>query len=45
MIYKIEISFPESLRNIVKEKLKELKEIIEYYHQLRDYNKESFGVN
>ena len=45
MIYKIEISFPENLRGVVRKKLSELKEIVESYHQLRDYNKECFGVD
>jgi len=45
IIYKIEILFQENLQSIVKEKLKELKELVQSYYQVRDYMKESFGVN
>jgi len=43
--YRIEISFPEKLRNIIREKLKELKELSDSYHQIRDYQKESNSIN
>lgn len=39
--YRIEIVFKESFRGCVKERLNELKKVVESYHMLRDYNHKS----